>query len=218
MRYDAVIFDMDGTLVDSERIWAEAGPPALARIGHPGADAALMDQITGLDEPSMVRLFEAALGTGPIDAAALTEAWGDEIDRIVARDGMPLKPGVHALLDRLDALGLPRAVATSTSSPRAEITLEQAGIADRIDVVVTASKVSRPKPDPEPYLTAARLLGADPARCLAFEDSEVGAEAAQRAGMTVVQVPDLHGTDGRWARLVAPDLLSGARAAGLGDD
>lgn len=59
MIFEAVIFDMDGTLVDSERIWAISGPPALARIGRPGADAALMARITGLDEPSMVRLFEA---------------------------------------------------------------------------------------------------------------------------------------------------------------
>ncbi|MBA4349649.1 MAG: HAD family phosphatase, partial [Rhodobacter sp.] len=75
--------------------------------------------------------------------------------------------------------------------------------------------VSEPKPAPEPYLLAAARLGVDPTRCLVFEDSDVGAEAAHRAGCTVVQVPDVAPTEGRFARHLAADLLAGARAAGI---
>ena len=72
-----------------------------------------------------------------------------------------------------------------------------------------------PKPHPEPYLLAASLLNVDPARCLVFEDSEAGAQAAHRAGMVVVQVPDVVPSDGKWAHHLAGDLLEGARLAGL---
>ncbi len=81
--------------------------------------------------------------------------------------------------------------------------------------MVTVDDVARAKPAPDPFLLAARLLGVDPQRCLAFEDSEPGAEAAFAAGMTVVQVPDIVPASGRFAHLVAPDLMAGARAIGL---
>jgi beta-phosphoglucomutase-like phosphatase (HAD superfamily) len=80
---------------------------------------------------------------------------------------------------------------------------------------VTVDDVTQPKPHPEPYLLAAQLLGVAPARCLVFEDSEAGSEAAHRAGMVVVQVPDVVPSDGKWAHHLALDLMSGARAAGL---
>ncbi len=81
--------------------------------------------------------------------------------------------------------------------------------------MITLDDVARPKPAPEPYLLAAERLGLPPARCLVFEDSETGAEAAHRAGCVVVQVPDVVPSEGRWAHHLAADLVAGARAAGL---
>jgi beta-phosphoglucomutase-like phosphatase (HAD superfamily) len=80
---------------------------------------------------------------------------------------------------------------------------------------VTVDDVLAPKPAPDPYLLAASLLGVDPARCVAFEDSETGARSAHAAGMTVVQIPDIVPTDGAYAHLVAPDLISAALKLGL---
>ena len=81
--------------------------------------------------------------------------------------------------------------------------------------IVTVDEVTHAKPHPEPYLLAASLLGLSPARCLVFEDSEAGSEAAHRVGMVVVQVPDVVPSEGKWAHHLAVDLMAGARAAGL---
>jgi beta-phosphoglucomutase-like phosphatase (HAD superfamily) len=126
--------------------------------------------------------------------------------------GLALKPGA---LDLLPALSAPLAVVTSTGRIGAHHKLGLAGIAEAFTHVVTLDDVRAPKPDPEPYLLAASLFGVSPARCLVFEDSETGAEAAHRAGCVVVQVPDVVPSRGRWAHHLAPDLLTGARMAGL---
>ena len=93
--------------------------------------------------------------------------------------------------------------------------MAQAGLAGDFQHLITLDDVTRAKPAPDPYLLAAKWLGVAPARCLVFEDSEVGAEAAHSAGMRVVQVPDLVVSQGRFAHHLADDLISGARAAGL---
>ena len=89
------------------------------------------------------------------------------------------------------------------------------GLGPHFAHVVTFDDVAAPKPHPEPYLLAARLLGVDPARCLAFEDSETGARSAHAAGMTVVQIPDIVPATGDYAHHIAPDLLTAARRLGL---
>ena len=104
---------------------------------------------------------------------------------------------------------------TSSGRDEAHHKIGVVGLRAAFPTVVTVDDVTRAKPDPEPYLLAARLLGVSPSRCLVFEDSEAGAEAAHRAGCVVVQVPDVVQASGRWAHHVAPDLMSGARRAGL---
>jgi HAD superfamily hydrolase (TIGR01509 family) len=126
--------------------------------------------------------------------------------------GLELKPGAR---DLLPALKHPLAIVTSTGRKGAHHKLGIAGIAGAFTHVVTLDDVRAPKPDPEPYLLAATLFGISPSRCLVFEDSETGAEAAHRAGCVVVQVPDIVPSEGRWAHHLAPDLLTGARMAGL---
>jgi beta-phosphoglucomutase-like phosphatase (HAD superfamily) len=203
-----LIFDLDGTLIDSESIALATGMAAFAAHGHE-VDEAFMHALVGKDEPTAGRMIRAALPG--VDLAAVNVHWrkgfNDGVDA-----GLELKPGAR---DLLPALSLPLAIVTSTGRQGAHYKLGIAGIADAFTHVVTLDDVRAPKPDPEPYLLAATLFGISPSRCLVFEDSETGAEAAHRAGCVVVQVPDVVPSEGRWAHHLAPDLLSGARMAGL---
>lgn len=206
--YDAILFDLDGTLIDTESIALVTGLAAFAAHGHE-IDEAFMHGLVGKDEPTAARIIRAALPG--VDLDAVNQDWrrgfNDGVDA-----GLELKPGALELLPSLTA---PLAIVTSTGRVGAHRKLGIAGIADAFTHVVTLDDVRAAKPDPEPYLLAASLFGVAPARCLVFEDSETGAEAAHRAGCVVVQVPDMIPSQGRWAHHLAPDLLSGARMAGL---
>ena len=115
----------------------------------------------------------------------------------------------------LREMGMPFAIATSSTRDQAREKLAAARLTDSFDIVVTRSDVPDPKPAPDVYLLAAKRLGIDPTRCLAFEDSDIGARAARAAGMTVVQVPDMTPLSGDHADLMAEDLIAGARGIGL---
>lgn len=206
--FDAILFDLDGTLIDSESIALTTGMAAFAANGHL-VDEAFMHALVGKDEQTAARLIRAALPG--IDLPAVNRHWRTGFDAGVGA-GLELKPGAR---DLLPALSAPLAIVTSTGREGAHRKLGIAGIAEAFTHVVTLDDVRLPKPDPEPYLLAATLFGVAPARCLVFEDSETGAEAAHRAGCTVVQVPDVVPSQGRWAHHLAPDLLTGARMAGL---
>lgn len=206
--FDAVFFDLDGTLVDTERLAMSATVSAFAAMGY-RADQDFLHDLVGKDMPTGERLIAARypqLNLKDLDrrvAFAMNEA-------LVA--GMPLKTGVRHLLAQITQ---PKAIVTSSSQKSAVRKVELAGLTRLFAHMITLDDVSRAKPAPEPYLLAAKRLGVAPARCLVFEDSEVGAEAAHSAGMRVVQVPDLVPSKGRFAHHLADDLLSGARAAGL---
>lgn len=206
--FDAVIFDLDGTLIDTERLAMNATIAAFGTMGFP-ANLDFLHQLVGKDTPTGNRLIATRYPTLDMDAldVLVSTAMRQEL-----LSGMPLKPGVRALLAQIQ---LPKAIATSSSRSRALEKVAQAGLTAEFNHLITLDDVARAKPAPDPYLLAARLLGVDPARCIAFEDSEIGAEAAHAAGMRVVQVPDLVPSLGKFAHHLAGDLLSGARAAGL---
>lgn len=206
--FDAVIFDLDGTLIDTESVALVAGLEAFSALGAP-VEESFLHRLVGRDLPSSAAIIRSA--HPGLDLDRLNTLWRDGFDaRIEA--GLPLKPGVTELLDRLV---LPRAICTSTSRAGAWHKLGLAGLEKSFAHVVTLDDVTRPKPAPEPYLLAADRLGVPAARCVVFEDSETGAEAAHVAGCRVVQVPDFLPTEGRFAHHVAPDLLAGARLVGL---
>lgn len=205
--FDAVFFDLDGTLVDTESLAVTTGIRAFAEVGH-RVDEAFMHGLVGKAEPQAAELIRGALPG--IDLTAFRAAWRIGFDRAI-EEGLPLKAGAVELLGLLEH---PLGLVTSTGREGAHHKLGLAGIAHHFRTVVTFDDVRHPKPAPEPYLLAAERLGVDPARCLVFEDSDVGAEAAHRAGCVVVQVPDVAPTEGRYARHLAADLLAGARAAG----
>lgn len=208
--YDAIFFDLDGTLIDSEVANFAAGMGAFTALGLIGAEE-LLHQMIGVDMPTGKAMTTARYPG--IDLAALDHHWNAAY-KVATRDGLPLKSGAKAVLDALGArftLGL----VTSSGRDSAHAKLDQTGLAPAFRIVVTLDDVTAAKPAPDPYLAAARTLGADPARCLVFEDSEPGAQAAWAAGMRVVQVPDVIPASGRYAHHVAADLMSGATWAGI---
>lgn len=194
----AVLLDMDGLLLDSERALLECWRESSRRTGIEVEDAFWLSMV-GLHE----RVCEAMLveRLGDVDAEAMREACHALYSERVEA-GLPLKPGVCELVDLLEVRGVPRAIVTSTHRERALRKLEAVGLRRRFDTIVTGSDIAHPKPAPDIYLLAADRLGVAPPRCVVIEDSIPGVQAALAAGMTPIQVPDL----------VAPD--TDARALG----
>jgi HAD superfamily hydrolase (TIGR01509 family) len=214
MRFDAVIFDLDGTLLETERIVVEAGLAAFRRMGLPER-LDLLTAMVGTVGDDGTAAMRAAFGAR-FDRAVFDDHWQVEVDAAFAA-GIPLRPGVPDLFVHLDALAMPRAVATNSRTEAARRNLATAGIVHHFDPahIHGRDRVARPKPAPDLFLHAAHGLGADPARCLVFEDSDPGAAAALAAGMTVVLVPDQRAPGPVPVHHLADNLLAGARAAGL---
>ncbi len=184
----AVIFDMDGTLIATEAVMRAAMQAAADAAGHELPDALFAD-LVGVHRAGNTPVLRRHFG-----AAFDIERFYREADthfEVLWREGAPLRPGAAALLDRLSARGVPMAIATSTASPEAEERLAEAGIAHHFRTVVTRDAVRCPKPHPEPYLTAAARLGVPPDRCAAVEDSPNGLRAAAAAGTVALLIPDL---------------------------
>ncbi|MGE8218286.1 MAG: HAD family hydrolase [Stenotrophomonas acidaminiphila] len=186
-RPQAVIFDMDGLMLDSERALLGCLAQAAADAGHALPEAFLLSLIGSSDALTRQRIA-GQVGAGAVDAL-LQDSYA-RYERLVAA-GVPHRPGITDLLDTLVAHGVPRAVATSTRRPLALRKLESAGLLRYFEHVATSSDVAHPKPAPDIYLLAAARLGVEPRHCLALEDSPTGVRAALAAGMTVIQVPDL---------------------------
>jgi HAD superfamily hydrolase (TIGR01509 family) len=190
-RPHAVIFDMDGLMLDSERALLGCLQHTARAHGYEVSRSLLLSLIGSSDAASRQRLGEV-LGLERTDA--LLAASYARYDGIVEA-GVPHRPGIIELLELLVEHQLPRAVATATRQPLASRKLEAAGLLRYFDAVATSSEVAHSKPAPDIYLLAAHRLGVDPAHCLALEDSPTGVRAALAAGMTTVQVPDLLAPD-----------------------
>lgn len=185
----AVLFDMDGTLVDSEKLWTIALDDYAA---HRGGEltAATREAMVGSNMTRSMRMLLTDVGApateADIDAAA---SWVAERMTELFAGGLPWRPGAPEALRRSRALGVPVALVTSTIRSLTEMALETLG-RDSFDLTVCGDEVDgRNKPDPEPYLKAARLLGVDPAACVAIEDSPTGVASAEAAGCLVIAIP-----------------------------
>jgi HAD superfamily hydrolase (TIGR01509 family) len=185
---EAALFDMDGLLLDTEVIYIEAMQTAARSLGREMA-LDFCHSMIGVPAKECTLMIEAYYGEG----FSIEEFRGRfyELLRGLLDAGIPLKPGVVELLDFLAGRGLPLAVATSSERRTAERHLAKAGLLDRFTALATRDDVERPKPHPDLYLEAARRLGVAPERCLAFEDSNIGLEAAHAAGAMAFMVPDL---------------------------
>ncbi|MEV4183925.1 HAD family hydrolase [Streptosporangium canum] len=184
---DAVLFDMDGLLVDSEKIWFQVESEVMERLGGDWGPAD-QERLVGGSMPSTVAYMLTASGASahPDDVAA----WMLEGMTHRLAGGVEMMPGAAELLAAVRRAGLPTALVTSSVRPIAEACLKGIG-RDNFDHVVTGDDVMRTKPHPEPYLTAARLLDVAAARCVALEDSPNGVTAATAAGCRVVAVPSV---------------------------
>ena len=187
--FSGVILDLDGLLLDTERLQLEIGPGVLRSLGHELEPSFFM-RLVGVPQAENARLISQELKTD-IDAAVLDAAWNRALYARML-EGIPLRPGVHDFLDALDRHRLPRAIATNGITARAEWKLEQTRLLSRIDVVVGLDQVERGKPAPDVYIGAARRLNVDPSACVALDDSDLGIRAALAAGIkTLIQIPDM---------------------------
>jgi HAD superfamily hydrolase (TIGR01509 family) len=181
----AVLFDMDGTLVDTEELWWEAVEHVASTRGYALSDADLPD-VLGRPVEYVADVLRRATGASLASLAAdLHREFATRVSgRIVVR------PGAVGLLDRLPSHGI--AVGLVSASPRAIVnTVLRAIGADRFAVTVTADDTEHTKPAPDPYLLAAEMLGVPPAACVAIEDSPAGVRSAESAGCAVLAVPSL---------------------------
>jgi len=183
----AVLFDMDGLLIDSEPLWLGSETAVMARLG---ADWTEQDQAQLLGG-SLARTVRYLLGkaTRPAPPEVVGEWLMSDIAERVRRDGVPVQPGARELLVSVRAAGLPQALVTSSERAFMDAVLASTGM--RFDVLVCADDVTATKPDPEPYLLAAKLVGVQPADCFALEDSPNGVASAEAAGCQVIAVPSL---------------------------
>lgn len=184
----AVLFDMDGLLIDSERVATDMCVLCGEKRGFPITEELVL-QMIGRTRKADAELLEDLF---PGFDAAAHYALFDELMAEQARQGkIPAKPGALRLLDELDKRGIPKALATSSIMKEAELRLTSAGMAGRFEAMIAGDMVTRSKPDPQVFLLAAEKLGAAPADCLVLEDSHNGVRAGRAAGMQVAMVPDL---------------------------
>ena len=208
---DAVLWDMDGTLVDSEKLWTTSLHDTARWLGGALSPAA-REAVVGGDMPRTLATLFDDLGL-PHDAERMAAAERFLNDRTAELfgGGLSWRPGAQEALRLLDHLGWPTALVTNTERALTEAALDSIG-REHFAVSVCADEVPFGKPDPDLYLRAAELLGVAPARCLAIEDSPSGALAAERAGAAVLVVPCDVPVPGGPGRVLRPSLVGLTRA------
>ena len=185
---DAVLWDMDGTLVDSEKLWTISLHDTARWLGGTMSPTAREAVVGGDMARTLATLFDdLGLPRDP-ERMAAAERFIDGRTAELFAGGLPWRPGAEEALRLVDGLGWPSALVTNTGRALTESALDSIG-RGYFTASVCADEVPSGKPDPDPYLRAAELLGVTPARCLAVEDSPNGALAAQRAGAAVLVVP-----------------------------
>lgn len=187
-RPEAVIFDLDGLLFDTESLYQEAIMMAANDVGQEMTPAIFHSMIGRPWLLTRAFLVEHYGGSFPVDA--FRAAWNRHFD-VIVETRLVMKPGVLELLDALDTLALPRGIATSSSHKTVQHHLGAHTLSDRFHQIVAHGDYLTGKPAPDPYLLAARCLGVDPHLCVALEDSYNGVRSAAAAGMMTIMVPDL---------------------------
>lgn len=190
----AVIFDMDGLLLDTERLAALAYDYAGEKTGI-GPAGYMIESVLGLTVSAADDVLRAEFGDkyDPVSFAAAKREFTLDYE---AKYGVPVKPYAKETVEALSALGFKLALASSTYSDTVKRQLSAVGIYDKLDAVVTGDLVARSKPAPDIYLRACELLGVDPVDAVVLEDGKNGILSAHSAGCAVIMVPDLWQPDG----------------------
>jgi len=199
---DAVLFDMDGLLVDTEPLWLETETEVMTRLGGSWTEADQQALLGGSMARTVAYLLSRA--TRPVPPGQVAAWMMEGMLARVAAGRVVTRPGARELLAEVAASGVPYALVTSSEREFADAVL--AGTGFQFPVVVTGDDVTAHKPDPEPYLLAAKLLGVDPARCVALEDSPNGVASAGAAGCLVIAVPSLLPVEAAPGRVVVSSL------------
>ena len=188
-QFELIIFDMDGLLIDSERIARELFLLTLEEFGVEINMEAYL-QCIGANARRVDEILSAAMAD-QADYHALKASWQRRYQQHITQQPIPVKDGVDELTRHIQANRQPMVVATSTATPRARQKLSDAGLLNRFDAVIGGEQVAASKPAPDLFLRAAAGFDVTPGRCLVLEDSINGVKAALNAGMRVVHVPDL---------------------------
>ena len=202
----AVVFDMDGLLLDSERVALNLFAQAAAELNLPWEHKVGLRMIGLNSRESDKRVLQAFGADYPI--ATLRKRFGDLYEELIDRGGISTKPFAHELLQALKENQIPCAVATSTQRTRAELKLARSGLLPYFQVLACGDEVARSKPAPDIFLLAAERLGQQPEQCLVLEDSNAGVRGAVAAGMSVVMVPDLLEPDPEVIQMGVPCIES----------
>jgi HAD superfamily hydrolase (TIGR01509 family) len=198
----AVLFDMDGVLVNSEPLWFRAESEVMARLGGSWAEGDQHVLVGGSMAVTVRYLLDK--GTRAADPAVVERWLVQSMTQMLTSQPLPVMPGARELVAEVAAAGLPYAVVTSSERVIMDAVLARFGVA--FPVTVCAGDVAQCKPDPEGYLLAAAKLAVDPRRCLVIEDSPNGVAAAGAAGCVVLAVPGMVPIPAAPGRLVVPSL------------
>ena len=187
---DALIFDLDGLLLDTERVDRDAFKEACRDFGWQSPDMGIYADCIGVTGPDVEAILRSGYGL-EFPWEAVRKIWRQRYLDHMENKPAGVKPGAIELLTYAEEMEIPCGLATSTNSSLTDTKLSLSGLDSYFSVLVTDDDVRRGKPDPEPYVTAAKRLDVRPDRCWALEDSANGVRSALTAGCRVFQVPDL---------------------------
>lgn len=187
-RIKGILFDMDGVILDTEKLYTRFWQEAAQFFGYPMTKEQALG-MRSLNREAGKAQLESYFGKG-IDYGEIRNKRIELMNAFVEKEGVTEKPGIRELVAYFIDHGYKTAVATSSPPERTRLYLESVGLADKFDILVSGYMVEKGKPEPDIYLYAAAQLGLKPSECLVLEDSPTGILAAKRAGCVPVMVPD----------------------------
>ncbi len=189
----AVFFDLDGTLIDTEKYYNRVWPKAFAYFGHEISAKECLD-VRSLGSPFILEWMQKRFGEN-VECEEIRKYARKLVNELIEKEGLHLKKGVIECLEFLKTKNVFIYIVTATALERTDICITKLGIKKYFDKVISATTVEKGKPAPDVYLEAAKLANVNPSECIAVEDSPNGAMSAIDAGMNVIMVPDLSEPD-----------------------